>query len=229
MRNIIKILTVLVSFSCLTSCFLNFGLTESVTLKEWNIEEYRIIYSRKLGPVGSHYYQYDVFKKKKHLSYTTILFDNDSCLLRFREKNHYYVDFNLCQQNKKILRPDKKKLGLNTIDSITIRPYDSIRLVPLGKPFPEPYFDTLITKNFDPTLTKKLNQKEIKVFVKKWNNSKANGLDRLSKSYEYQMTIYSKDSVRKIKILNNYLTENENWSYESKEDDFYITLWNNKK
>lgn len=229
MRNIVKILTVIFSFTCLTSCFLNFGLTESVTLEEWNIEEYRITYSRKLGPVGSHYYQYDVFKKKKHLSYAASLIDNDSCLLRFREKNDFYVDFNLCQQTNNILRPNKEKLDLKTIDSITIRPYDSIRLVPSGKPYPEPYYDTLITKNFDSTYTKKLNEKEIKRFVKKWNTSKVNGLNRLGKSYGYLLTIYSKGSVRKIKVLNHYLTENENWSYESKEDDFFLELWNYKK
>lgn len=191
MRNIIKILTVSFYFTCLTSCLLNFGLTESVTLKEWNIEEYGITYSRKLGPVGSHYYQYDVFKNKKHLSYAASLIDNDSCLLRFREKNDFYVDFNLCQQTKKILQPDKEKLDLNTIDSITIRPYDSIQLVPSGRPYPEPYYDTFITKNFDSTNTKKLTEKEIKIFVKKWNTSKVNGINRLGKSYGYLLTIYS--------------------------------------
>lgn len=213
----------------MTSCFLNFGLTESKTLEEWNIGEYRITYSRKLGPVGSHFYQYDVFKKKKHLSYAASLVDNDSCILRFREKNDYYVDFNLCQKTKKTLRPDKEKLNLKSIDSITIRPYDSIQLVPSGKSYPEPYYDSLITKNFDSTYTKKLNEKEIKIFVKKWNTSKVNGLNRLRKTYGYLLTIYSKGSVRKIKVLNNYLTENEEWSYESKDNDFFKELWNNGK
>ncbi len=229
MRNIVKILTVIFFFTCLTSCFLISRLTTSVSLKEWNIDEYRITYSRKLGPVGSHYYQYDIFKKKKYLSYAASLVDNDSCLLRFREKNDFYVDFNLCQHTKNILRPDKEKLDFKTIDSITIRPYDSIRLVPSRKPYPEPYYDTLITKNFDSTYTKKLNEKEIKRFVKKWNTSKVNGFNRLGKSYGYLLTIYSKGSVRKIKVLNHYLIENENWSYESKEDDFFSELWNYKK
>lgn len=213
----------------MTSCLLNNGLTESKTLEEWNIGEYRITHSKKLGPVGSHFYQYDVFKNKKHLSYAASLVDNDSCILRFREKNDYYVDFNLCQKTKKILRPDKENLNLKSIDSISIRPYDSIRLIPSGRQYPEPYYDSLITKNFDSTDTKKLNEKEIKIFVEKWNSSKVNGLNRIGKHYEYLLTIYSKGSVREIKVLNNYLTENEEWSYESKDNYFFKELWNNSK
>lgn len=227
MRNIINILTIVFFLTCLTSC--NISLTNSVTLKEWIIDEYKITYSSKIGPVGPHFYQYDVYKRNKYLSYAANLIDNDSCLLRFCEENDYYVDFNLCERTKKILRPDKEKLDLKTIDSITIRPYDSIQLVPSGKPYPAPYYDTIITKNFDLTYTKKLNEKEIKIFVKKWNNSKANGFNRLGKTYHFLLTVYSGRSIRKIKTLNYYLTENENWSYESKGNDFFNEIWNKKK
>lgn len=204
-------------------------MTESKILKEWTIDEYKVTYARKIGPVGSHYFQYDVYKNGEYLSYGAFHINNDSCLLRYREENDYYVDFNLCDLTKKILRPDKDKFDLISIDSVLIRPYDSLRLVPSGKKHPEPYYDTIITRNFDTTFTKKLNKQEIKTFVKRWNKSHPHGYNRVGKNYDFLLIIYSEGSVRKIKILNHYLTENENWSFESKEDDFFNELWNKKR
>lgn len=227
MKQVIILLTISIFLIGLTSCGIK--LSEANILKEWTIDKYRITYSRKIGPTGPHYFQYEVYKNDKYLSCAAYLIDSDSCLLRFREENDYYVDFNLCDFTKKLLRPDKQKIDSKAIDSITIRLYDSMRLVPSGKSYPAAYYDTVVIKNFDPTLTKKLNEKEIKVFINKWNHSKTNGLDRLGGSYHYLLIVYSGSSKREIKTLNNYLTENESWSYETAEDDFFDKLWKNRE
>ncbi|MGV3611474.1 MAG: hypothetical protein ACO1N0_11020 [Fluviicola sp.] len=229
-RPLLKIAAGLVSLKCVASCIFFSDLTHSDRIKEWNIDNYTITYSKKNGPAGGAFYQYDIYKGKKHLSYAASLLNKDSCLLRFREKNDYYVDFNLCSKTKTILRPDKQKLDWKAIDSITIRPTDSIQLIPTGKPHPGPYFDTIRNKNFDPTYALKLNDKELKAFVKKWNNSKADGInERNKKSYQFQLTIYTGKSIRVINTSNYFLIDESVWSYESEEDDFFNKLWNRKK
>lgn len=207
----------------LGSCHL--GLTKSESLKEWIIEEYKIVYSRKIGPAGPHYFQYDIYKNEKHLSYVTYLLDKDSCLLRFREKNDYYIDFNLCVKTKRVHQPDKKQIKLSTIDSIKIRPYNSIRLVP-RKSETAPFYDSLVVEDFDSTFMKRLNRNQIEALVNKWNKSEPHGLKNIGTNYHYLLTIYSKGYSRRIKTLNRYMTENGNWSYEAKSDSFFDSLWN---
>jgi hypothetical protein len=46
-----------------------FGLVKTDKLKEWTIDEYSIFYSRKLGPAGPPYFEYDIYKRNKYLSY----------------------------------------------------------------------------------------------------------------------------------------------------------------
>jgi hypothetical protein len=218
---------ILLFLTSLTAC--NIGLTKANIIKEWNIDKYKITYSEKTGPVGGAFYQYDVYKNEKHLSYNTSQINNDSCLLRFREENDYYVVFNLCSLKRTILKPDKIMLEFKAIDSITIRPYNSITLTPSGNKYPKPYYDTIIDKDFDSTFTKKLNKKEMKLVINKWNRSNTNGFERLGKTYHYLLTIYSNGTERKIKTLNHYLIENKYWSYKTKENNFFTDLWKNKE
>ncbi|MCE3283103.1 MAG: hypothetical protein K0Q66_1840, partial [Chitinophagaceae bacterium] len=49
-----------------TACSLP-GLVTAEKQREWVIDEYHITYSRKLGPAGPHYFQYDVYKGNKYL------------------------------------------------------------------------------------------------------------------------------------------------------------------
>ncbi|MDX1651906.1 MAG: hypothetical protein R3277_05405 [Brumimicrobium sp.] len=223
MKTFEKILVLLFLFAGVVSCGVNFSKTDGI--KEWSIDEYKILYSRYIGPVGPHYYQYDVYKNGRYLSYTYSILDNDSCLLQFEKEADYYIHFNLCKQTKKILEPNKTELVMKNIDSITIRPYDSIDLVVGANKFTRPYYDTLVRQNFDPSATEKLNPQEIKMFVRKWNKSEAEAYNRLGKSYDYLLTVYTKDTVRRIKTLNHFLTEDGKWSYRTKEDNFFDELW----
>jgi hypothetical protein len=193
----------------------------------WHIENYTIQHSRCIGPFGPHYSSFDIYKNKDHIS-KAFKVSNDSCRLRARVRNDYYLDFNICKETLLIRKPDKRLIDIETIDSILIRPFDSVRLVRTDKKYPEPLYDTVFIANFDSTVTKRLKTKEIKDFVNRWNKSKSNGFERLVKNYDYLLIIYSNDSIRKIKSLNHFLTENELWSYESTKDDFYDKLWIDK-
>jgi hypothetical protein len=204
------------------------GLVKADKLKDWRIDEYTIIYSKKLGPAGPHYYEYDVYKGTKYLSYAAYIIDKDSCQLLFREKNDYYITFNLCSSTKLILTEDKTKLNIGEIDSISIRPYDSVRFRPRDT-YLAPFYDTIVTKNFDSAITKKLNENQVKIFVKRWNSAKVNGFDRLGKGYHYLITVYTNNTVRRFRALNFYITENGLWSYKTKEDIFFEKLWLDKE
>lgn len=223
-----KPLVILLALLTFQSCGQKLGLANANRLKDWRVDEYTIIYSRKIGPVGPSYYQYDIYKRNRYLNYGAYIVDNDSCQLLFREKNDYYVKFNLCNATKSILTADKVKLKISNIDSITIRPYDSVRLRPRDI-YEEQWYDTIITKNFDSTITKRLTERQVKRFVKKWNSSKVNGFDRLGKSYHYLVTVYAKDYTRRFKTVNYYITENELWSYKTRDDSFFDYIWHDKK
>jgi hypothetical protein len=223
-----KLLLFILTILSLQSCGQGGGLVKADKLKDWKIDEYTIIYSKKLGPAGPHYYEYDIYKGDKYLCYAAYIVDNDSCKLLFRERNDYYITFNLCNNTKSILSGDKLKLDVNDIDSITIRPYNSVRLRPRDT-YVAPFYDTIITKNFDSTITKRLTDNQIKTFIRKWNTAKVNGYDRLGKGYHYLVTVYSKNSIRRIKTLNAFVTENELWSYETKENTFFDKLWLDKE
>jgi len=201
-----------------------FGLVKADRLKEWEIDEYFITYSRKLGPAGPEYYEYDIYKNNKYLSYAAYLVDSSNCKLLFRERNDHYVTFDLCSKTKIILSAKKNELELTEIDSITIRPYNSIRIKPRAG-YTAPFFDTVITKNFDSTITKKLTAAQAREFIKRWNNSKVNGFQRLGKGYDYLIAVYTKGTARHFITLNYFITENELWSFKTKEDKFFDKLW----
>lgn len=119
-----------------------FFLSETKKLKEWQIDEYKIVYTQKLGYAGPHYYVYEVYKKNKFL-FPTSEINKDNCHLIFRERNDYYLIFDLCHASKIVLKSDKVKLKKTAIDSITIRPFTSQNLKP----------------SLDSTKTKKLTKK----------------------------------------------------------------------
>jgi hypothetical protein len=202
------------------------SMTETTSLKEYTIDEYRIVYAKKIGPAGPPFYQYDVYKKGKYLSYTSYFLNGDSCQLLFGEQVDHYLIFNLCNKSKTILKPDKKDLDFDEIDSITIRPYDSIRITPRDT-YAAPFYDTIITKNFDPTITKTLTPAQIKDFIQRWNKSSVTGYEpRDTINFDYLLTVFEKESKRKFKTLNLYIYEDGKWSYKSKDDNYFDKVWN---
>jgi hypothetical protein len=100
---------------------------------------------------------------------------------------------------------NKTRIEIDLIDSITIRPYDSIKVEGRNS-FVAPFFDMIIMKNLDSTITRKLDMDEIKTFCKRWNRAKVNGYDRLGKSYDLLVTVYVENGVRRFRTLNFFIT-----------------------
>src|SRR5690606_15056780 len=111
---------------------------------------------------------------------------------RLRKKNNHYVFFDLCLKTKTDVYSDKLKLKIENVDSISIRPYDSIRLKP-RESYTAPFYDTIVDPNFSVSNTKKMTKSEISVFVEKWNSSSDNGYKRLGTNYHYLITVYESD------------------------------------
>lgn len=201
-------------------------LDRSKSIKYWDIGSYTITYSRKIGPCGPPFYQYQVFENEKYLSYAVSSIENDSCILKFRKRNDYYVLFNLCDETYEIAEPNKVLLNLSLIDSIIVRPYSATRLVPT-KTYVAPFYDTVVNENFDSTVVKKLSRKQEKEVVRLWNKASTNGHDRLGRNYHYLLLVYENNSVRRIRTLNCYFIENGQWSYKSNNLTYFDELWNN--
>jgi hypothetical protein len=117
MRKIFFILLIIIVLLVVgfSQCSKFFSLTTSEKVKEWKIDEYSIVYARKLGPAGPNYYQYDVYKtktyfylysKEVYLSYSTSIVEGDSCQLIFRENEDYHIKFNLCDKTKKVVKTE---------------------------------------------------------------------------------------------------------------------------
>lgn len=201
-------------------------MKEEVTvMKEQKIEKYKLTLTKRLGFAGPPYYRYELYKGLRHIA-SAYPPTNDTCFVQFSERNDYYINFNLCSKTKTILTPDKVNLDFKDIDSITIRPYDSIRLKARGV-YEAPFYDTIVTKNFDQTKTRRLTAEQVKIFVSKWNNSKATGYEPRDKIYfHYLISVYTKKTKRQFKTLNYYIYESGKWSYETSKDNFFDDLWN---
>lgn len=76
-----KLITTALLAILLGSCSL--GLSEKSPEKGWEIDGYKIIYTRKLGWSGPHYYEYDVYKNGRYIS-SAAQDREDSCKLRFK-------------------------------------------------------------------------------------------------------------------------------------------------
>src|SRR5262249_9016727 len=163
------------------------GSTSVNKLDGWNIDEYTVIYSNKKGPFGPSYNEYDVYKKGKYLSYAAYIMNGDSCNLLFRERNDYFLVFDLCNKKKKILSEKKRKLSVKEIDSISIRPYDSIRITAhVG--YAGLIYDTIVSHHFDSSITRKLGRSATRNFCARWDHALSHGYNRLGKGYYYLVT-----------------------------------------
>jgi hypothetical protein len=176
----------------LASCG-SFKITTEWAGKTWYIGQYSILYSKKTGWAGPPFYTYDVYKGGHYVSHG-VLQDTNPCMLRFEENRERCIYFNLCNGTKILYADDKVLLDAATIDSVIVRGNaGTLRLTP----------------------------KEIKKYVKMWNKAKANGFKRLGAGYDYQVVLYTKRDTRKMQVLNNYVTEDGNWSYHFEWNIFF--------
>ncbi len=105
-----------ISLTILCSC--NLGLTKCKQIQEWKIGEFRIVKSDCLGPAGPNYYPFSVYKGKRHLGSNG--FQKDSCIITIQPEDDLYMVFNICDNSLSEIKPEKKEIDINEVDSITI-------------------------------------------------------------------------------------------------------------
>jgi hypothetical protein len=194
-----------------------------VGTEEWNIDEYKIIRNEYSHHKSSLKYECFIYKNDKEIG-DFDPYDNpydpnkssDSCHLIYGERSNYYINFNLCNKSKSILKDDKSFLDSHEIDSITLRQFDSVIIRPMSY---------IIYTNFDSTKSKRFNNKQIETFVTNWNNSTTLGYNLIGTSFEWLVVVYTKGEKREFKVIDNDITENGKWSYQVKDKDFFGNIW----
>jgi hypothetical protein len=198
---------ILISFVTL-SC--NRKLDKTNAIKYWEIEDYQIAYFSKIGPVGPHYYEYDVFKNEYFVS-TANIQNNDSCRLRMRETNGHYVSFDLCSLTKKDIYPKKVELSIEKIDSVII-------------------FSKKESKK------KKLNNKQLELFNVDWKKSKVSDLRDYKTfdsiffpDYKYKLRVFRKKEVLNFIASSHMIADESKWVWyisEYEKGEYFDKIWN---
>jgi hypothetical protein len=176
--------------------------------KSWTVQEYTIQEYSCLGFAGPKYYPLDLYKNGKEIANNG--FRKDSCIIKFNPKNDLYLYLNICDNSIKEIRPEKKQLYIESIDSIQI-------------------FSKKLNK------TKKLTEKQKNRIVNDWNKSEV--LDYREKAYDsifypdfsYKIYVYDKQN-RTEYITGNYLMSNKTkWTYimsTKRNTEYFDEIWN---
>ena len=135
----------------------------SITLphaeKPVHINEYSITVTKRLDWAGPAYYRYNVYKNGKYEGYGTL---NDSCMLRFEENRQRFVYFNLCNATREVYLDTKMPVLEAAVDSVLVKGHDGTVL--------------------------RLTHREMRKYIKMWDKAAPNGLNRLGKAYDYEVS-----------------------------------------
>ncbi len=188
-------------------CSCNPGLTKCEEMESWEIEGYKIIRSKCLGPAGPHYYPISVYKDSKLLGENG--FQKDSCITAFQARKDLYILFNVCQKSLAEIRPEKKEIKPSTVDSIQI------------------YSNGL---NETKLLTKEQGEK----FIGHWNKSKVcdyrnNHIDSIFfPTFQYKFTVFSRGGKREFLGAGFLISDRTHWTYyitDEEDTKFFYKLW----
>jgi len=186
-----KKIIIIILLIALTSCS-----TTPKTLqypdKALHIDEYSIVPVKRLDWAGPAYYRYNVYKNRRYEGYATL---SDSCLLRFEENRQRFVDFNICDATGRLYTDSKAPVDVKAVDSVLVSGRNGSAL--------------------------RLTKREILKYTRMWNKAQPNGLYRMGKGYDYELTIYAGGAARQFKVLNDYITEDGSWSYRFKWNTFF--------
>ena len=205
LRLVSKYCPLLFFLSLFYSC--NLGLTKCEEMESWEIEGYKIIKSKCLGPAGPHYYPISVYKDNKFLGENGI--PKDSCITAFQARNDLYIFFNVCEKSLKEIRPEKKEIKLSTVDSIQI------------------YSNGL-------NETKFLTKEQVEKFIGDWNKSKVsdyrnNHIDSIFfPTFQYKFTVFSRGGKREFLGANYLISGRTHWTYYITDDEdtkYFYKLW----
>ena len=167
-------------------------MTKCKDIQEWKIEDYRIVKSNCLGPVGPTYYPLTVYKNKNHLGDNG--YQKDSCTITIQPENDLYLIFNICDNSLSQIKPDKREIEINNVDSIA-----------------------MFSKEM--RISKYLTKSQIGKFIKDWNNSKTSdyrdkNLDSIFfPTYQYKLTVHMKNEKREFLCFNFLINDRTKWTY----------------
>jgi hypothetical protein len=188
-------------------CSCNLDLTKCEDVQEWKIGEYRIVKSDCLGPAGPNYYPLTVYKNKKYLGDNG--YQKDSCTITIQPDNDLYLVFNICDNSFSEIKPAKKEIDINNVDSITM------------------FSNQLKESKF-------LSKKQIENFVNDWNKSKPSDyrdkkLDSIFfPTYQYKLTVHLRNDKREFLCFNYLINDRTKWTYyisKNEDTDYFNKLW----
>lgn len=194
-------------FTILTSCFDSSRKCEPV--QEWKVDEYKIVKSKCPDLVLAFYYAYDVYKDGQRKGNAGPI---DSCLYGWQATNKKYIKFNVCDSKITEITPTKRPLNLTIIDSITI-------------------FSNELNES------KKLSKKQMKTFVRDWNESKVRDYKTISldsvfstfPAYQYKFTVFESGSKQTFFGYNYLILDSSKWQYimnKRQKLDYFHSYWN---
>jgi hypothetical protein len=189
-----------------SSC--NNSTTKCEYVKEWTVNDYRIVESQCPDLVLSHFYEYSIYMGNKKIGNATA-YNNDSCIFTCQADNENYLAINVCENTIQKFKPNKISLDTKSIDSITM------------------FSSELI-------VTKSLNKQQIEKFVTDWNKSKSIKYSKESPDsafypmYQYKLTIFIGGNQKYFYGYNYLIIDTSKWQYEmsTKGDlDYFHKFW----
>jgi hypothetical protein len=174
----------------------------------WTVKEYEIIEYKCLGWAGPHYFPLDL--KKNGKDFASSGYKMDSCNIRFEPNNGLYLILNICNGEITELKPQKKEIELQKVDSI------------------------IMISGTEPNKTRKLNRKKSEQFAKDWNKSKVSdyregNLDSIFyPQYQYKIIVFEKENKRQFTAFNFLIADESNWTYymtNDSDNEYLNRLW----
>lgn len=190
---ILTILTLTILWSC------NYTPKKCEAVQEWEVSNYKIIKSRCPDFVLAHYYTYEIYlndQRKGNLEQI------DSCIFGWQASNESYLMLNICDKTTNEIKPTKRTLKLNLIDSVTI-------------------FSNELNEQ------RTLSNRQIESFVKDWNKSKVRNYENISldsvfttlPAYQYKVTVFESETETHFFGYNYLILDNSKWLYIMNKDE----------
>ena len=156
----------------------------------WSVGEYEIQEYKCIGWAGPYYSHLYLYKNNEELSENGKKLD--SCTMRFKIRDSLYLKLDICNNRITQLKPQKKLLDFNEIDSI-------------------------IMFSIELNTEKVLKADDIKKFVQMWNNAPAFGIRDEEKPFypnaSFIIKVYTTDSLREFETGNWLIKNDGNWVY----------------
>jgi len=203
MKNYILTILTLTLF-----CACNDSARKCEFVKEWEVSNYKIIKSMCPDLVLAHYYTYDIYLNDKRKGNVKQV---DSCTFTWQADRDIYLTLNACDNTINEIKPIKKRLAINLIDSITIFSNEQ------GK-------------------VKLLTVRQIETFVNDWNNSivrnyYSNSLDSVFSifpAFQYRLPVFEDEIKRQFYGYNYLILDDSKWQYgmsKNKKLEYFHNYW----